>query len=414
LTRDALAGVFSAREYASPAGRLAIIFEPLAEELEPRAVFDSWSAEPGDPASEKSASDEPVSDVSVSDERGPGDGADSAARFSLGLVWGRRLSFASLDGSELVSLLPQARGLDARRLPDELKLAFLDLVVQPVLDDLSAFLGEEVFFKTLSADDKPTGGLLKFSLSVKGANGSLVTGIHLAPGQADNWRALFERLSRRPKNAPFDPEALTLPMTVACGGVHLSIAELASLAPGDVLFSDPPIRPDRFHLEYGGQLRAVLEAEGRTARLITSLTKETQVPPDQDSPDGSPGEARFVPDASDSIETLEVPLRFEVGRLNLTIRELRALAPGSTFPLPDPENEVTVTCHGQKLAAGRLVDLEGRLGVELTKIDRGLSLLAGSPKPASRTDQADGPGDSGGPNEPVGAFPPGAQGAPLA
>ena len=90
--------------------------------------------------------------------------------------------------------------------------------------------------------------------------------------------------------------------------------------------------------------------------------EEKLTPPKGEARGGATGDLSAPSD-------LELPLRFEIGRRTMTLRELEALAPGAVLPMEsDPGAPLTVTCHGKPLARGLLVDLgDGRLGAQLTE-----------------------------------------------
>jgi hypothetical protein len=84
------------------------------------------------------------------------------------------------------------------------------------------------------------------------------------------------------------------------------------------------------------------------------------------------------------LESLELPLSFEVGHLTLTLSQIETLVPGAVVPFPaDPQGPVSVICHGQRLAKGFLVDLgQGLLGVQLTEVglkDRAMAKATDGP-----------------------------------
>lgn len=76
------------------------------------------------------------------------------------------------------------------------------------------------------------------------------------------------------------------------------------------------------------------------------------------------------PAAADRIESLDLPLRFEVGELQLTLRELRSLQPGHVFELEQPLNRSTVRIyvHANLIGYGALVAVGDRLGVRVCDI----------------------------------------------
>ena len=70
------------------------------------------------------------------------------------------------------------------------------------------------------------------------------------------------------------------------------------------------------------------------------------------------------------VGALELPVVFEIGRLHLRLDELAALVPGHTLALggETPSPVVDIRVAGQLLAQGRLVDVGGMPGVQITRM----------------------------------------------
>ncbi|MBQ3893407.1 MAG: FliM/FliN family flagellar motor switch protein [Mailhella sp.] len=61
-------------------------------------------------------------------------------------------------------------------------------------------------------------------------------------------------------------------------------------------------------------------------------------------------------------------LCFELDRRHLSLTEIEALAPGYAFAVkPGSPSPVDVRVNGTLLAHGRLVDMGGKIGVEITE-----------------------------------------------
>lgn len=75
-------------------------------------------------------------------------------------------------------------------------------------------------------------------------------------------------------------------------------------------------------------------------------------------------------DLTDLLDTMPVTLAAEVGLLRLTVATLRALAPGMLLEIePHALGEVVLrTDEGRHLAGGRLVDIDGQLGIQVTQL----------------------------------------------
>lgn len=67
-------------------------------------------------------------------------------------------------------------------------------------------------------------------------------------------------------------------------------------------------------------------------------------------------------------DSLEVRLVFELEERTITLGELSRLEPGYVFTLTaDASAPVTITANGQAVAKGRLVDVNGAVGVQITE-----------------------------------------------
>ena len=94
------------------------------------------------------------------------------------------------------------------------------------------------------------------------------------------------------------------------------------------------------------------------------------------SDNDNPPRAEMVSEAASEAQenlidgaALEVTIHFELEKKLLPFYELESLCPGKTFRLGvEPLSPVTLTLNGQALARGRLVDLNGALGVQITRL----------------------------------------------
>ncbi len=75
-------------------------------------------------------------------------------------------------------------------------------------------------------------------------------------------------------------------------------------------------------------------------------------------------------DLTDLLDSMPVALAAEVGTLRLTVAGLRSLAPGMLLEIePYALGEVVLrTEEGRHLAGGRLVDIDGRMGIQITQL----------------------------------------------
>ncbi|MNP45280.1 Yop proteins translocation protein Q [compost metagenome] len=138
--------------------------------------------------------------------------------------------------------------------------------------------------------------------------------------------------------------------------MRLTMAELATLAGGDVLLPPPQRAPSQ-------RLLACLE--GRPFAYCQPHQQHLEL---TDMHISAPDE----PLSPTELESLPIQVSFEVGRQTLDWHSLTSLQPGSLLDLATPlDGEVRIVSNGQQLGIGRLVDIQGRLGVRVETLNRG-------------------------------------------
>ena len=77
----------------------------------------------------------------------------------------------------------------------------------------------------------------------------------------------------------------------------------------------------------------------------------------------------FISDtAMDEKKSIEVLLTFDLEERTIQMSDLESLSEGYTFSLSSPANApVTIRANGKPIATGRLVDINGKLGVEIVE-----------------------------------------------
>jgi type III secretion protein Q len=64
-----------------------------------------------------------------------------------------------------------------------------------------------------------------------------------------------------------------------------------------------------------------------------------------------------------------VKLLFELGRMELSLAEIRQLAPGALVPLQRPlEDSVDILANGRRIGRGNLVQIGDSLGIRITRL----------------------------------------------
>jgi flagellar motor switch protein FliN/FliY len=90
--------------------------------------------------------------------------------------------------------------------------------------------------------------------------------------------------------------------------------------------------------------------------------------PPASSPE-SEGEHRNCERSLDTLADVSLQITAELGRIEVTIRHLLALKPGSILTVSDtPSCEVTLQANGNQIAKGEVVVVNDRFGVRVTEV----------------------------------------------
>jgi len=86
---------------------------------------------------------------------------------------------------------------------------------------------------------------------------------------------------------------------------------------------------------------------------------------------GESSEAGGVPEGTGVLDDVPLPLVIELGRLSLTVREIAALRRGQVIELHrHPSEPVSLVIDGRVVGSGKLVSVEGEIGVQITSIEK--------------------------------------------
>lgn len=278
------------------------------------------------------------------------------AALQAALVLPARLGAAALqlhlDGPLLERLLS---GLDLQRdfhgLPQPLQSLLLEQALIPWLEPLEQVLGEPL---TLDAEPQPWDFMLTLQLSVAGAPaGVLGLGLGTAAGEA--LAALLERHLQPARHAL---PTLQLGLALQRGWQTLSLAELRSLQPGDVLMLDCPADADGLLVLGNGHRQARFKRQQSGLELLEAW-----------QPINPTMENAMGQDADDA-QLDDVPLTVvcQIGSLELPLGQLRELGEGSVLALPDGDAQrVELMVNGRCVGRGELVAIGEGLGVRLTR-----------------------------------------------
>lgn len=171
-------------------------------------------------------------------------------------------------------------------------------------------------------------------------------------------------------DAPGNPAifpSLPIPLRLSVGETLLPYSRLESIREGDVILITEPL------LDLGGSITLIC-GEGSAqpdlliaARLDANRITVTASPVSRTPTDMSDSE--LSGDEPLSLDQLPIRLSFDVGTKTLTLAELQTLQPGTTFALDRPAKEyLTIRANGAVIGSGQLVEIDGRLGVSVSRI----------------------------------------------
>jgi type III secretion protein Q len=165
---------------------------------------------------------------------------------------------------------------------------------------------------------------------------------------------------------PWPAEKLPFPAAVRLGTTPLTVASLRSLRPDDAVLLKNERR--------GGGMLVVAEAwlaearrDGEDWRLDTALRSARSQQTGEwimHDEDGIQDD-----DAIEDPDDLPVRLVFDVGRLDISLGELRRLGAGSVLELHGSADElVRISANGRLVGQGALVEVNGAVGVRIVRM----------------------------------------------
>ncbi|MFB4392304.1 MULTISPECIES: type III secretion system cytoplasmic ring protein SctQ [unclassified Pseudomonas] len=272
------------------------------------------------------------------------------------------VAWLALGESPLWLALPrQALGLLA--LPEDMVLAslasalLLEQALLPLIEPLEQGLG--LTLQVLERPPETPSNLAPLQLELCVSLDGTPLPVQLR-SDASGWAVLLDALDRHIAPAPLDLGALPLLLQVDAGEAGLTLAELRSLLPGDVVMLEPWAEAQvRLHL--AGQLMLRAQRDGQRLRLletpnVLAVVKEQ---PMSDVEVGADG-------LDSSLDELQLKLVCQVGSVELSFAQLRELGVGSVLELaPRMHDGVDLMINGRRVGQGQLVKVGDGLGVRV-------------------------------------------------
>lgn len=159
---------------------------------------------------------------------------------------------------------------------------------------------------------------------------------------------------------------LPLPVSLWWAATSLSVGELRTLQPGDIVMTDGWTRGAQTVLVVlAGRRAALAEPIGQSGRLVSapmpiSKTRWGWIMDEPQSASGQPDDA--------GLEDLPVTVVFELARMTMPLHEVSRLAAGSIVPLPElSEPAVDLVANGKRIGRGEIVKVGDGMGVRIVR-----------------------------------------------
>lgn len=272
----------------------------------------------------------------------------------------------------LIAGLDLDQGLD--NLDPRQHALLLELAVADELSKLEASLGSRLSIDAVHAAGSEESGAasLAFNLTIDRLAPSAAE-LRLPPRQAARFAQYLDRVAPAPPGVRMGMEqpaiGVPVPVCLRVAATTCSVAEIATLLPGDIVMADDGRRQSRTavavlaeHLAAPVELTAAgAQITAPPARIHGSLWEWSM----ENGADRPQADLMQKTDLDD----IPVKLLFELGRVELSLAEIRKLAPGALIAMPRPLDEsVDIVANGRRIGRGSLVQIGSNLGVRITRL----------------------------------------------
>lgn len=246
-------------------------------------------------------------------------------------------------------------GQPARAIPETLALALFEVLFSELATLCSSLLGRTLQFAPSAWNGTPPELPFALDWSLENGEGEPAHGLLLASSGALLPLADLLGLTHAAAGASWcDDLSGSLHWTFS--GPLLTLQELQSLVAGDIVLMPAGSDPEHPLLVSGHRVCARLrrEQDHFIVDEVFSMSKDHPEPPIEVG----------------TLDDLPVAVAFDLGEARLSYAELRALKPGHILESGRDLKTGTVrlTANGAIIGEGSLVDIEGRLGVMVSRI----------------------------------------------
>jgi type III secretion protein Q len=281
-----------------------------------------------------------------------------------------RIGFELCPEENLLAMMlaPIASLEDVRALPEQVRGVVLETAMEKLLDHIDQATGARSTIDHIrgAPDADPDRAGVFFSLT-RQRDGRRHRGWIRTDDAGLGW--LASRWGRLSDSGGRPLNHLPVNGRIQIGWTRLTMAEINSLEPCDVILTDPDGSGDdrqvRLCFDPNLVLAGSLVEPDRILiqDVITDHREIRKMAEDQNTCAG----AEELP-----VADIPVKLVFEIGQAEVAVGELRRLQPGFTFQLDGPldlHKPVTIRANGVALGRGEIVRIDDRLGVRLLEFN---------------------------------------------
>jgi type III secretion protein Q len=265
------------------------------------------------------------------------------------------------------------QGLD-RLDPPHLALLF-ELALGDELSMLEASLGARLAITSVRAldDDRQNRATaLVFAIAVDGL-GTLGGELLLQPAQAIMFSQFLDRCAPQAGKGksiypPLPEGEVPVAIGVRVAAATFAVGEIATLSLGDVVIADQCQQAKTAVAVIAEHLVAPVELTAAGARIAALPTRARGSPWEWSMENGGNSPQPDVAQKT-NFDDIPVKLLFELGRIELSLAEIRQLAPGAILPVSRPlEDSVDILANGRRIGRGSLVQIGDSLGIRITRL----------------------------------------------
>ena len=274
-------------------------------------------------------------------------------KFALNLMLAGIPFQLELGSDEILLAHPLLKSIPPESLPKEILYAAIEQILEPQLSYLSERLDSKI---TLTSADDEFKAICSLDFIFKDQNYAIPLRLKVISLEA--LKKLQERLlslKTAPNNISF-----YIRLGFVAGEMSLNAAEIQSLENGDVLI------PEDFYLKEN-KLKAFLgfnelcfELKNSHA-ILNSCSQKNSISHKDDN----------MSDSNNAIDPsgIDFKVKFELDNKLMRLDELSALKIGTIIAIgADAQSPVQVIVNDKCIASGKIVDLGGTLGIQITSI----------------------------------------------